>query len=64
MATEDDFASFHASIFARLVGQVTLVTGDRHEAEDVVQVALAQASVRCRGCAATTCPRPGCAGWR
>ena len=46
MATEDDFASFHAGVFARLVGQVTLVTGDRHEAEDVVQEALARASVR------------------
>ena len=46
MATEDDFASFHASVFARLVGQVSLVTGDRHEAEDVVQEALARASVR------------------
>jgi len=34
MATEDDFTSFHAAVFARLVGQVTLVTGDRHEAED------------------------------
>ena len=46
MATEDDFASFHASVFGRLVGQVSLVTGDRHEAEDVVQEALARASVR------------------
>jgi hypothetical protein len=25
MATEEDFASFHASVFARLVGQVTLI---------------------------------------
>ena len=46
MATEDDFASFHAGVFARLVGQLTLVTGDRHEAEDVVQEALARASAR------------------
>ena len=46
MATEDDFTSFHAAVFARLVGQVSLVTGDRHEAEDVVQEALARASVR------------------
>jgi RNA polymerase sigma-70 factor, ECF subfamily len=46
MATEDDFASFHTGVFARLVGQVTLVTGDRFEAEDVVQEALARAAVR------------------
>ena len=46
MVTEDDFTSFHAAVFARLVGQVSLVTGDRHEAEDVVQEALARASVR------------------
>jgi RNA polymerase sigma-70 factor, ECF subfamily len=44
-ATED-FDSFYAAVFARLVGQLTLVTGDPHEAEDVVQEAMARAASR------------------
>jgi len=42
----DDFAAFYASVFARLVGQLKVVTGDLQEAEDVVQEALARASTR------------------
>jgi hypothetical protein len=44
-ATED-FDSFYAAVFARLVGQLTVVTGDPHEAEDVVQEAMARAASR------------------
>jgi RNA polymerase sigma-70 factor (ECF subfamily) len=44
-ATED-FDSFYAAAFTRLVGQLAVVTGDLHEAEDVVQEAMARAAVR------------------
>jgi RNA polymerase sigma-70 factor, ECF subfamily len=44
--TDDDFAAFYASVFARLVGQLRVVTGDLQEAEDVVQEAMARASMR------------------
>jgi Sigma-70 region 2 len=40
----EDFDSFYAAAFPRLVGQLALVTGDRHEAEDVVQKAMARAA--------------------
>jgi RNA polymerase sigma-70 factor, ECF subfamily len=42
----EDFDSFYAATFARLVGQLAVVTGDRHEAEDVVQEAMARAASR------------------
>ena len=42
----EDFDSFYAAVFARLVGQLAVVTGDRHEAEDVVQEAMARAASR------------------
>jgi len=41
-------AEFYAAAFGRLVGQLYLVTGDLHEAEDVVQEALARAAARWR----------------
>jgi len=41
-----DFAAFYAGAFARLVGQLLLITGDLHEAEDIVQEAFARASTR------------------
>jgi RNA polymerase sigma-70 factor (ECF subfamily) len=45
--TDDDgFRDFYQAVFRRLVGQLFLVTGDVHEAEDVVQEALARAAVR------------------
>ena len=43
---EDEFAKFYEGSFARLVGQLALVTGDRHGAEDLVQEAFARASTR------------------
>jgi RNA polymerase sigma-70 factor (ECF subfamily) len=46
VAATEDFDSFYAAAFARLVGQLALVTGDRHEAEDVVQEAMARAASR------------------
>jgi RNA polymerase sigma-70 factor (ECF subfamily) len=42
----DGFDDFYQATFGRLVAQVYLVTGDLHEAEDVVQEAMARASVR------------------
>lgn len=42
----EDFDSFYTAAFPRLVGQLGLVTGDRHEAEDVVQEAMARAALR------------------
>jgi RNA polymerase sigma-70 factor, ECF subfamily len=41
-----DFTEFYAGAFPRLVGQVFLVVGDLHEAEDLVQEAMARASAR------------------
>jgi RNA polymerase sigma-70 factor (ECF subfamily) len=45
-AGTDGFHAFYGAVFGRLVGQLYLVTGDVHEAEDVVQEALTRASVR------------------
>jgi RNA polymerase sigma-70 factor (ECF subfamily) len=45
---DDDFDAFYASTFDRLVGQVFVVTGDLHEAEDAVQEAMARAAARWR----------------
>jgi RNA polymerase sigma-70 factor (ECF subfamily) len=42
----DGFDEFYAAAFGRLVGQLYFVTGDVHEAEDVVQEAMARAAVR------------------
>jgi RNA polymerase sigma-70 factor (ECF subfamily) len=41
-----EFEGFYVASFNRLVGQLTLVTGDLHMAEDVIQEAFARASVR------------------
>jgi RNA polymerase sigma-70 factor, ECF subfamily len=42
----EGFEEFYGTAFGRLVGQLFLVTGDLHEAEDVVQEAFARAAVR------------------
>ena len=46
MRDQRDFEDFYAAAFDRLVGQLFLVTGDLHDAEDVVQEALTRAAVR------------------
>lgn len=46
MAAAEEFEQFYDAAFGRLVGQLFVVTGDLHEAEDVVQEAFARASTR------------------
>jgi DNA-directed RNA polymerase specialized sigma24 family protein len=58
------FEEFYTGAVSRLLGQLFLVTGDLHEAEEVVQEAFARASVRWSWLRTTTPPKRGCAGWR
>ena len=44
MTRRQEFDQFYRSVFANLVGQLVLVTGDRHEAEDIAQEALCRAA--------------------
>ena len=46
MAHTEGFEEFYAGAVGRLLGQLLPVTGDLHEAEEVVQEAFARASVR------------------
>ena len=46
MADRGSFDEFYAGAVSRLVGQLFPVTGDLHEAEEVVQEAYARASTR------------------
>ena len=46
MAGSGSFEEFYSSTVGRLLGQLFPVTGDLHEAEEVVQEAFARASVR------------------
>jgi RNA polymerase sigma-70 factor (ECF subfamily) len=46
MATTEGFEEFYTGAVGRLLGQLLLVTGDLHEAEEVVQEAFARASAR------------------
>lgn len=41
--TEDEFDAFYAAAFPRLTGQLSAFTGDREEAQDVVQEAFVRA---------------------
>jgi len=41
-----EFGEFYQAVFGRLVGQLVLVIGDLHEAEDIAQEALARAAAR------------------
>jgi RNA polymerase sigma-70 factor (ECF subfamily) len=46
LGADEGFEDFYGAAFGRLVGQLFLVTGDLHEAEDVVQEAFARAAAR------------------
>jgi RNA polymerase sigma-70 factor (ECF subfamily) len=46
MSSSQDFEAFYQASYYRLVGQLTVVTGSREEAEDAVQEAFARASTR------------------
>jgi RNA polymerase sigma-70 factor (ECF subfamily) len=46
MATTEGFEAFYTGAVGRLLGQLLPITGDLHEAEEVVQEAFARASVR------------------
>ena len=46
MPREQRFEEFYDAVFGRLVGQLFLVTGDLHDAEDAVQEALTRAAAR------------------
>jgi RNA polymerase sigma-70 factor (ECF subfamily) len=44
--SRQEFGEFYQAVFGRLVGQLVLVVGDLHEAEDIAQEALARAVPR------------------
>ena len=46
MAGRESFDEFYAGAVGRLVGQLFPVTGDLHEAEEVVQEAFTRAAAR------------------
>jgi RNA polymerase sigma-70 factor, ECF subfamily len=46
VSEDAEFEAFYTAVFGRLVGQVYLITGDLHEAEDAVQEALTRAATR------------------
>ncbi|HSO52485.1 MAG TPA: sigma factor, partial [Actinomycetes bacterium] len=46
MADTEGFEEFYLATVGRLLGQLFPVTGDLHEAEEIVQEAYARASVR------------------
>ena len=46
MRDDAEFEAFYTAVFGRLVGQIYLITGDLHEAEDAVQEALTRAATR------------------
>jgi DNA-directed RNA polymerase specialized sigma24 family protein len=54
----EEFEEFYGAAFGRLVGQLFLVTGDLHEAEDVVQEAFARAAERWSTIRTSALPRP------
>jgi RNA polymerase sigma-70 factor (ECF subfamily) len=46
LPTEERFEEFYDAVYGRLVGQLFLVTGELHDAEDAVQEALTRAAAR------------------
>ena len=63
MADTEGFEEFYTATVGRLLGQLFPVTGDLHEAEELVQEAYARASTHWARLRTTTCPRPGSGGW-
>ena len=59
MASTEGFEAFYAGTVGRLLGQLLPVTGDLHEAEEVVQEAFARASVRWTRLRDYDVPEPG-----
>jgi RNA polymerase sigma-70 factor, ECF subfamily len=49
LVSSGGFEECYDGVFARLVGQLFLITGDMHEAEDVVQEGFARAAGRWDG---------------
>lgn len=46
MPAAEEFDAFYTRVFGPLVGKIFLVTGDLHQAQDVVQEALSRAAAR------------------
>jgi RNA polymerase sigma-70 factor, ECF subfamily len=64
MSSHAEFEEFYGGAVGRLLGQLVLVTGDLHEAEEVVQEAFARAFIHWSRLRDYRSPRPGCGGWR
>ena len=58
---ETEFDEFYTASFARLVGQLQAMIGNRDEAQDCVQEAFARAWSHRASWTAPSTPRPGCA---
>ncbi|MFF8868348.1 SigE family RNA polymerase sigma factor [Streptomyces sp. NPDC015139] len=54
--TIEEYEEFYASCARRLIGQVYLLTGNLHEAEDTVQEAFVRCWVRRRSMETASCP--------
>jgi predicted RNA polymerase sigma factor len=63
VADTEGFEEFYVATVGRVLGQLFPVTGDLHEAEEVVQEAFARPRPAGAASAIPTCPRPGCGGW-
>ena len=63
MADTEGFEEFYTATVGRLLGQLFPVTGDLHEAEEVVQEAFARASTHWSRLRDYEVPEPGCGGW-
>ena len=64
MADTEGFEEFYTATVGRLLGQLYPVTGDLHEAEEVVQEAFARASTEAGGTAAGGPARSSALVWR